>query len=348
MGETFTKAQTKAMTSFKIFPVTNMNLRELSSVKIPEAAVSFDASNNLLTDFTGFTCTDNVRGVSFDSNPLISFKGFPQNTKITSFSAKGSPLSSLPNFRQLVLIAVGPSVLFINGEKVSNHEKNSVSPETLSNFYHGSGAKKMQDSGKQYIVDKIADSLRRGWISDHFPRHLNTMEMESISQEDDPVTVRAVRIGNLLKWSDNDKLQFISNLFNETQEEKKQVVNSQKDDVSSKIQHQNSIIAIMEQELADLEEEMTKKEEEKEEKKRNEKKESKDALVSQQTMDFYFEMLQNSASELIENSQAVEKNKSIDPEGIRKAIKKFLKLDQNATDEELINGLKQRKQAETQ
>ena len=104
----------------------------------------------------------------------------------------------------------------------------------------------------------------------------------------------------------------------------------------------------MEQELADLEEEMTKKEEEKEEKKRNEKKESKDALVSQQTMDFYFEMLQNSASDLIENSQAVEKNKSIDPEGIRKAIKKFLKLDQNATDEELINGLKQRKQAETQ
>jgi hypothetical protein len=346
MEETITKAQLKAMCNFKIYPVTNMNLRELSSVKIPEAAVSFDASNNALTDFTGFACTDNIKGVSFDNNPLISFKGFPQDTKITSFSAKGSPLSTLPNFKQLVLLAVGTSVDFINGERVSNREKSSVSPQALAIYYYGS-ANKMQNSEKQTIVNGIADLLRSGWISDRLPilaerSYPVLFKVDARAYENDPVTVRAIRIGDILKWSVNEKQQFISNLLNETKEEKKYIVNSKSEDISAKIQRQKKLVAILEQELKDLEENSQSKEREREKQTKEESKRE----VSHQTMDMYFEMLQKHASDLIDNTQIVESSKSIDPEGIREVVRKFLNKSEKATDDELISGLEQA--AETQ
>ena len=340
MSETFTKVQKDLMINYKIFPVTGNRLRDLTNIKIPSAAVSFDASDNLLTDFTGFECPANIEGVVFDNNPIVSFKNFPTETKITSFSAKGCPISLLPNFKQLVLLVVGSQVQTINGERVTNQEKFSVAPQTLANLYFGSDSNKQSDDEKEMIILELGDALRNGWISDSLPRQLKVAQDESERQSNDTVSTRAVRLATLLKWNDSATLELIHNIFNETPDKKQSVRVPKQAQIDEQLERQRTLITSMEDEIRLLQQQRQHQEEAKEATRINLREEA--PQVSPQSMDLYLDMLQKYASELETNSHDVELEKNtIDPEGLRRAVKKFLKKPQDTRDTVLIKELKQ-------
>ena len=339
MSERFTKEQKDSMIHYKIFPVSNMRLRDLSSVEIPSAAISFDASNNILTDFTGFNCPDNIEGVSFDNNPLVSFKNFPTDTKIRNFSAKGSPISLLPNFKQLVLLAVGPQVQTINGERLTSSDYFSVAPQTLANLYAGFEDRKMSEDEKQNICNQLADSLRRGWISNSLPRQPKVAEDESLRQENDTVSIRAVRLAALLKWNDNETLELIHNIFNELPEKKAAVRAPRQAQIDEQLERQRILITSMEDEIKILEDQLKRREESKQQSKVRSTDEEPE--ISAASKDLYLDMLHKFASELENNSHDVELEKNaIDPEGLRRTVKKYFQMPENTPDSELIKALK--------
>ena len=341
MSETFTKEQKDSMVNYKIFPVSNMRLRDLTDIKIPSAAISFDASDNILTDFTGFECPDTIEGVVFDNNPLVSFKNFPEFTKITSFSAKGSPLSLLPNFKQLVLLVVGPQVKFVNGERLSSQDYYSVSPQTLAGFYFGSDANRKSNDEKQNICDQLADALRRGWISDKLPRQPQVAEDESTRQEDDSVSTRAVRLTMLLKWSDSAMLELIHNIFNEIPDKKASIRVPKQTQIDQQLERQRILIISMEDEIKILQQQQQLRDEYK--KKSRVNLSDPEPKISPQSMELYLDMLQKFGSEVEKNADDVEIQKNIiDPEGLRRTVKKFLQVPESTEDKVLIRMLKQK------
>lgn len=346
---TFTQAQKDSMINYKIYPVSGMRLRDLNGVEIPDAAISFDASNNLLTDFTGFAPKENIRGVVFDNNPLVSFKNFPKNTNITSFSASGSPLSMLPNYRQLVILVIGPKIEFINGIKVTPNELSAVSAKTIATYYKGTEANKMPQDELNTYIENFTDALMNGYIFTSLPRSLNQLDQDSARQQDDPLSVRIVRVLTILRWRDEDIVQFIDSLFNENRAQKSKQRKSKNDYLDEQLQKQRDIIQLMKDELQSLQHEQNVKED------RMNKQSSEFSShqtveqlgdvtnkISKPTLDAYNAMLKEYSIGLVNNANEIPVEiRTTNPKGLREAIRKHFSLPDDASDADMIAVMKE-------
>ncbi|EAY12199.1 hypothetical protein TVAG_004050 [Trichomonas vaginalis G3] len=345
----FTKTQLDSMINYKLFPVSNMRLRDLNDIEIPDAAISFDASNNLLTDFTGFEPKGNIRGVVFDNNPLVSFRNFPRNTNITSFSAAGSPLSMLPNFRQLAILVLGPKIEIINGIKVTPNEFSEVSAKTLATYYKGGDANKMPQQELNMYVESFTDALINGWIYAGLPRSLNQLDVDATRQQNDPLSVRVVRILTILRWKDEDIIQFIDNIFNETPAQKSKQKKSKSDFLDEQLQKQRDIIQMMKEELQSLQHEQNVKEDRKNKQSSKFSNNNPEPIdidlttkISKPSLDAYNAMLQEYSVALEQNAADIEVDKkTTNPEGLREAIRRHFGLPDNATDAQMISIMKE-------
>lgn len=333
----YTKAQTDAMIGDKLFPVTNMGLESLESVTIPNAAISFDASNNKLVDFTGFNPTDNIKHITFDNNPLLSFKGFPSETKIVSFSAKNSPISQMPNYRQLTLLAIGPQLTHIDGVKVTAVELNSVSARKLAEKYDRTTSTKYSDGQLNNIYETITDAVRRGYVFTSLPKSLKYIESDAFDQENDPVPVRVVRLFTLLRKTEDQMLEFFKNFYEEPTASKYKQVSKQQQ-LDEQMQRQLNLIIFMKDQLDILQ---TQKQEKfrmiDNRQLQGHTPKSESIFCSKNSENMYSDMLSKHAQALEHNAQLVERNSArYNPDGLRSIVSQFFGYKEVLPDRELI------------
>ena len=177
---------------------SNQKLKSFAQIEIPYVASYLDVSNNKLTNFNGFEPSSKLETLIVDNNPLLSFQGFPENQVILHFSARNTPISELAIFRSLVLLTVGSQLETINGVPVTANERKEISGKTLTEHFMRRNIVKLSARQKNGIAGQLSDCLRRGYICDAWPVKISVIQSATDSQENDPITVRVMRLVKML------------------------------------------------------------------------------------------------------------------------------------------------------
>lgn len=308
--------------------------------EIPNVVHTIDLSNNHLTDFNGFLPPLITKTLVMDDNPLLSFSGLTETHCIENFSALGTPLANLPNFRQLAILAFGGSLEKINGEPVTANERISVSGKALAEFFDRKQFTKVSEKEQQNIYKKLGSYIRRGWVGDYFPKKLNLIEEETKEIENDPISVRAVRLFTIFHASEDEICTFFKELFAPAPPKKK-VATVQNDD---RLERQQALISFMETQLDELKSEHQRKLDDLQ-KSRNKTDIGQKKEISPETLRAYNALLKEAGPELMNNSAEViaeeRKNKGKNHLGLREAVANIVGVDPDVGDIKLAHLLRQ-------
>lgn len=319
-----------------VLNLSNKGIKTFSEVQVPRIVKTLVLKQNQITDFIGFEPPMNVEKLVIDGNPILSFLGFPEAHNILHFSAQQTLLSELPNFRSLVLLALGNQVQTINGVEVTNSERVAASFKSFHNFFGKDGSCDVPICEQNQLMKELGDFIRSGWVGPALPKNINVMKQEACQMENDPVSVRAIRLHTILKSDEADITHFIRTLFSPAPE-KKRIVNN---DAYDRLEKQQSLIAYMQEQLEELKQ--TENSVKEKQTKHVEKESMRD--LSSETKTAYEEEVLSLAANLIENSERViaaeeRKARRRNPEGLRMAVKRITDA-YDADDRELIDKLR--------
>ena len=233
-------------------------------------------------------------------------------------------------------MAVGSQLETINGTAVSAAERVSVSMKNLAGFF-GRNQKDMDVVEQEELIRELGDIVRRGWIGPRLPKTFALMKQELLEMENDPVSVRAIRLHTILKSDERTISQFIKALFSPPAE-KKRIVNT---DAYDRLEKQQSLIAYMQEQLEELKQAQSAAAAPKEKKPKIQNKE--EITLSRQTGEAYEELLERVGMNLIMNSEKVvageqERTRKRNPDGLRNAVMRITEAF-GAGDRELIEKL---------
>lgn len=328
--------------------VLNLRARRIKNfgdIEIPVVSRTIDLTNNELTSFIGFEPHMDVDTLIMDDNPILSFLGFPETHSIRHFSAKGTYLSALPNFRQLAILAIGPSLETIDGKEITAADRAPVTPRNLSDYFTRTSVSGASEGLQKHLSTTLGNMVRKGWINDVFPRKIAVIEEEAQRSENDPVSVRAVRLLTILKCDELAIAKFFFRLLGPTPEKVKVVSR----DIEKRLEDQQTLIAFMQDQLEDLKREQQSKIDEMRRRKEKDDAKSVESYdgtpLEKDTEDAYNELVEEVGYTLILNSQKVmaegEKRGAGNPEGLRETVRKLTGAGPEVGDRELVRLLRQ-------
>lgn len=321
---------------------TSKQIRSFQEIDFPDVAVSLDVSDNKIPDFIGFEPKITLESLRVDRNPIVSFHGFPEQHMILHFSAKQTPISELPNFRQLTLLAIGAQLETINDVPVTQSELQSISGVTLAGHFFRKTVTKISDTQQDQISKQLSDAIRNGYVASSFPRKISVITDAVASQESDPVTVRAMRLMNILRKDEESIKSLIKQLFcpllSNKAVKKTQVVDE-------RLAKQQSLINFMTDQLNEIKMERLQKiqqiEYQAETNDYNENRNENPAspAISDETKALYEKMVEEVAFDLVQNSEE-EKGKEKNYWGLRAAVIRLLGVSEDLSDRELASLLR--------
>jgi hypothetical protein len=272
-----------------------------------------------------------------DGCPLLSFRGFPESHSVKHFSVRRTPVSQLPNFQILAVLCVGKSIQTLNGITVQPTEGNLSAGRVLTeNFDRAALVDKLSEEKANEYAKAYGPVIRKGWISDCFPRKLNQAIESAEKMQNDPVAVQAVRLFSILKCEDAVICRFFTRLFAPTPE-KTRVANP---DIDERVAKQQALIRFMQDELVDIQVKQQAKLDALQRTGKTKKTEV-DIPLSRNTTLAYEELLKLAAAELIANSNIVIETRATtgvkNPDGLRAAVAKLTKSDPHVGDRQLAN-----------
>ena len=109
-----------------ICKIVGVGLRDIIDADIPANTVNLNLTDNKISDFVGFDENPNLETLILDKNPIFSFRGFPNYPNLKEISMFETPISRLKNFRALVIIAAGKQLSVINGVSVTPNDITSA------------------------------------------------------------------------------------------------------------------------------------------------------------------------------------------------------------------------------
>ena len=330
-------------------------IRSFQEIEIPSVAVSLDVSDNQIADFVGFEPQISFETLNVDNNPIVSFHGFPSQQMIIHFSAKQTPIAELPNFRQLALLAIGTQLETINGTQVTQAELHSVTGRNFAEYFFRKTITKISQSEQDQITSQLSDAVRRGYIASRFPRQLSTIAEAVTSQESDPITVRAMRLMNILHKDEGAIKELMKRMFCPVLPNKS---TNKAQIVDERLAKQQSLIWFMTDQLNEIKKNRQQKLEELGQQKEEQLKETTDqpkkaeeestVPVSNETLKLYNHMVEEAAGILIKNSEEFlieeEKEKRKSHKGLRTAVINLLGVSDELSDKELANLLYDQKE----
>lgn len=322
-------------------------IRSFTDIDFPDVALSLDVSDNRIADFTGFQPKITLESLNVDKNPIVSFYGFPEQHMLVHFSAKQTPISELPNFRQLALLAIGSQLETINGVPVTQVELQSISGVKLSGYFNRKTVTKVSEAQQDQILHQVSDAVRHGFVASSLPRKLSEITDAVASQESDPVTVRAMRLMHILHKDEETIKNLIKQLFCPVLSNKG-VKKSQV--VDERLTKQQSLINFMTDQLNEIKYERQQKIQQieyqvtQDEISNLNENNQNEISVSEDTKSLYEKMVQEVASDLIQNSKEIqseeEKEKSKNYWGLRAAVIRLLGVSEDMSDRELASLLR--------
>jgi hypothetical protein len=143
-----------------------------------------------ISTFNSVEIPSAANGLDLSGNPILSFRGFPGQSFLV-FSAIDTPLSDLPNFRHLALIAIGTQLKTLNGVAVTAQER-----------------ARAQERLKQF-----RECLRSGYLCARWPRRLPLVLDAAASQNDNPITVRILKVVRLAGKPESTADPILERLF---------------------------------------------------------------------------------------------------------------------------------------
>lgn len=323
-------------------------IRSFQEIEIPSVAISLDVSDNQIADFVGFEPQISFETLKVDNNPIVSFHGFPSQQMIIHFSAKQTPIAELPNFRQLALLAIGTQLETINGTQVTQAELHSVTGRNFAEYFFRKTITKISQSEQDQITSQLSDAVRRGYISSRFPRQLSTIAEAVTSQESDPITVRAMRLMNILHKDEGAIKELMKRMFCPVLPNKS---TNKAQIVDERLAKQQSLIWFMTDQLNEIKRNRQQKLEELGQQTTAQPKmavKESTVPVSNETLVLYNHMVEEAAGILIKNSEECEleedREKKKDHKGLRTAVIKLLGVSGELSDKELADLLYDQKE----
>ena len=321
------------------------HIRRFQDIDIPVVSRTVDLTDNDITSFLGFEPHMDVDTLILDENPILSFLGFPETHSIRHFSAKNTYLAALPNFRQLAILAIGSSLETINGTEITAADRAPVSARNLCDYFSRTSVSGSSEGQQKHLITTLANMIRKGWINDVFPRKITVIEQEAQMAENDPVSVRAVRLLTVLRCDELAIAKFFFKLMGPTPERVKIVSK----DIEKRLEDQQTLIAFMQDQLEDLKREQQAKIDELNRKRKKDDTESVSSYdgtpLEKDTEEAYNELVREVGYNLILNSEKVmaegEKRGKGNPEGLRETVRKLTGAGPEAGDRELVQLLRQ-------
>jgi hypothetical protein len=306
------------------FTLSGRDLRTLQGVLIPDVATVADFSGNLLTDFEGFLPPADLHTLIVNDNPILSFKGFP-DVMLRHFSANSTPISDLPNFRELTLIALGDQLETINDTPVTAADRRDASADRFKEYFERRDRLKKSPKRRQAVDPR--ECLRNGYVCNHWPRELETIEAATEDQKDDPITVRILRHMRLVGGTEAVADALVERIFCPRRPRTK-ATGQQPDE---RIDRQQALIEIMKRQLAELAAGR---------RRRIAGFRRTPGQVSDGTRDLYMSMVQGVGQELMSNAKGVEKELP-NYAALRSAVIRLFRAEEDTPDSQLIQMLRE-------
>jgi hypothetical protein len=321
------------------FTRTFQTIASFTSVEIPSNASGLDFTGNLLIDFEGLQPTKHLQTLIVDSNPLLSFRGFPDQPLIT-FSAIDTPLSELPNFRHLALVAIGTQLRTLNGVTVTAQERADCATKVLATRVKEKVAEPNEEAPPpQDRLKQLRDCLRAGYLCNGWPRRLPAVLRAVEVQNEDPITVRILRVVRLAEKPESAADPILERIFAPAPPKAKAGNPQAPDD---KLTKQEALIEFMSTQIKELTE-ARKQKFGTLKGKATLKKQGADVL-SDPTRQAYDLLVEKWAQQLKANSAEIEAEQRKEPNhmGLRAAVIRVLGADPSASDMELAQRLRER------
>ena len=105
--------------------VTNDSISALGSQKALKVLKL--GKDTEISSLENLPAQQNLVEILANSTKLESYKGISKLKSVSIFSIKDTPMANRPNYRLALLLAFGPRIREINGEKISNKERQHAS-----------------------------------------------------------------------------------------------------------------------------------------------------------------------------------------------------------------------------
>ena len=239
------------MSDFLEFKYIRKGLKSFTEIDIPTESQNLYFQGNFLTDLLGICSSESCVNIVLDENPIITFYGVSKLPNLQTISLINTPISKLKNFRVLTLLAFGLQLESINGTKVSSEERSAALaygdpentflfmqrgwlPKRPTNFvkrtiskpsfstptkeYLGSPCMKKMCKSNTELLEKKKKKL----MTPSKPKFTKTENVYSEttrindvlkSQENDPISVRAVRLLRATGETKEGMKDFLRNYF---------------------------------------------------------------------------------------------------------------------------------------
>ena len=154
--------------------VTDDSISALGTQK--ELKVIKFSKNTNITSLEQMPPQPNLVEIIANSTQLYSYKGLSKFKNVTMISINDTPMSKRPNYRLALLLAFGPRIQIINGEKISNKERMrainyaSICKEFIDNDWDPSDEapteKEIIQLMKKYKPDDAKRVIKQGKITE--------------------------------------------------------------------------------------------------------------------------------------------------------------------------------------
>ena len=154
--------------------VTDDSISALGTQK--ELKVIKFSKNTDITSLEQMPPQPNLVEIIANSTQLYSYKGLSKFKNVTMISINDTPMSKRPNYRLALLLAFGPRIQIINGEKISNKERMrainyaSICKEFIDNDWDPSDEapteKEIIQLMKKYKPDDAKRVIKQGKITE--------------------------------------------------------------------------------------------------------------------------------------------------------------------------------------
>ena len=224
------------------FRWVNQELLSFADIDIPSDIPILNFRGNKITDFIGFGSFDSVKILILDDNPILSFRGIEQLPNLQEVSLQHTPISKLLNFRELAILAFGFQLQKLNGYPILPEEKSRAlsygDPLTTFSFISRGWLPRRPTA---YIKPKALSTRKKSQDFSQIPL-INSL---LISQENDPISVRFVRLLNETGATRKEIRSCISNYFSTQVSTKKRQIKKKKSKYMKQIEKQDEIINLL-------------------------------------------------------------------------------------------------------
>lgn len=231
------KDESSKVNCVPVLNLSHQNLQWFSEIDIPEGTERVLLTGNRFTDFIGLNIPDSVTTLIVDQNPILSFRGFPKLPNLTSLSLQNTPISGLSNFRQIAIACVGSQLKTLNGTAVSTIER------TAGLAYGDS-----HEMFSQGWLPKRPPTIQKGKSQPKSSRIMNIVQ----KQDNDPVTVRAVRVLRAQGVEPSQIREFLRNHFSPAKQNITAKPPKKNSAIEEQIKEQQKIIDVMAAQLQAL------------------------------------------------------------------------------------------------